>query len=143
MYSILIVVFFTICFDMHSCMQQIMLHILQVPRGRLCDLFTKAYARTSIQLFLLWLGVACIYYGVILTQSEILEMGGACGAGICYSFAQLLCTFMLYTSIQIILCMFFCVLLYLARLRFHKCMLCKRIQNCKLFVCCIFCIYVV
>ncbi|ESO01017.1 hypothetical protein HELRODRAFT_82229 [Helobdella robusta] len=62
----------------------------QVPRGTLIynkklvrgsfkDLFNKEYFRTTVQLMIVWFGVAFVYYGVILSQSEILEMGGVCG----------------------------------------------------------------
>lgn len=51
----------------------------EVPRGRCQDLFSRSYARTTIQLLLMWFGVASVYYGIILVQSELLEIGGICG----------------------------------------------------------------
>ena len=57
--------------------------IVQIARGRFRDLFSREYARTTIQLWLMWFGVACIYYGIILAQSELLTMGGACGGRAC------------------------------------------------------------
>lgn len=50
-------------------------------RGRYQDMFTKSYCRTTLQLLLMWFGVACVYYGIILVQSELLEKGGICGDG--------------------------------------------------------------
>lgn len=54
-------------------------HKMSTP-GRFKDLFHKDYARTTLHLLTIWFGVAFVYYGVILTQSELLERGGACKA---------------------------------------------------------------
>ncbi|XP_068129003.1 putative transporter SVOPL isoform X2 [Hyperolius riggenbachi] len=49
--------------------------------GTLCDLFHPKYRRTSLQIWIIWLGIAFAYYGVILASSELLERNLLCGSG--------------------------------------------------------------
>lgn len=55
-----------------------LVHSPTADRGRYRDMFVKSYCRTTLQLLFMWFGVACVYYGVILVQSELLEKGGVC-----------------------------------------------------------------
>ncbi|XP_030070762.1 putative transporter SVOPL [Microcaecilia unicolor] len=48
-------------------------------RGRLLDLIDRKYLRTSLQIWIIWLGIAFAYYGVILASSELLERNMICG----------------------------------------------------------------
>ncbi|XP_063785430.1 putative transporter SVOPL isoform X2 [Pseudophryne corroboree] len=50
-------------------------------RGRFCDLLDRKYLRTSLQTWVIWLGIAFAYYGVILASSELLERNLLCGSG--------------------------------------------------------------
>ena len=56
-----------------------LIYYLQTPRGQFKDLFSNEYWRTTLQMWLLWFGAASSYYGIVLAQSEILELGGTCG----------------------------------------------------------------
>ncbi|XP_070573792.1 putative transporter SVOPL [Ptychodera flava] len=52
----------------------------EVPRGKIQDLFTSDYLRTTLQLWYLWFSAAFGYYGLVLISSEILEFDSVCGA---------------------------------------------------------------
>ena len=54
------------------------LFVVQEPRGQYRDLMVKDFRRTTLLLWPLWFAVACVYYGIVLSQSEILERGGVC-----------------------------------------------------------------
>ncbi|XP_053575656.1 putative transporter SVOPL [Bombina bombina] len=49
--------------------------------GRILDLFDRKYLRTSLQLWVIWVGISFAYYGVILASSELLERNLLCGSG--------------------------------------------------------------
>ncbi|XP_044137254.1 putative transporter SVOPL [Bufo gargarizans] len=49
--------------------------------GSFLDLLHPKYLRTSLQIWVIWLGIAFAYYGVILTSSELLENNLLCGTG--------------------------------------------------------------
>ncbi|KFU95802.1 Putative transporter SVOPL, partial [Chaetura pelagica] len=49
-------------------------------RGRFKDLFHPKYLRTTLQIWIIWLGIAFAYYGVILASTELLERDPVCGA---------------------------------------------------------------
>ncbi|KAM4675757.1 putative transporter SVOPL [Discoglossus pictus] len=49
--------------------------------GSILDLLDRKYIRTSLQLWLIWLGISFAYYGVILASSELLERNLLCGTG--------------------------------------------------------------
>ncbi|KAG9472268.1 hypothetical protein GDO78_020598, partial [Eleutherodactylus coqui] len=49
--------------------------------GSLLDLLDRKYLRTSLQIWVIWLGIAFAYYGVILASSELLENNLLCGTG--------------------------------------------------------------
>ncbi|KAM5171921.1 putative transporter SVOPL [Mantella aurantiaca] len=49
--------------------------------GSFCDLLDRKYLRTSLQIWVIWLGIAFAYYGVILASSELLERNLLCGSG--------------------------------------------------------------
>ncbi|XP_075066827.1 putative transporter SVOPL [Mixophyes fleayi] len=49
--------------------------------GSFCDLLDRKYLRTSLQIWIIWLGISFAYYGVILASSELLERNLLCGAG--------------------------------------------------------------
>ncbi|NWV02068.1 SVOP protein, partial [Upupa epops] len=49
-------------------------------RGRFKDLVHPKYLRTTLQIWIIWLGIAFAYYGVILTSTELLERDLVCGA---------------------------------------------------------------
>nr|XP_033806626.1 putative transporter SVOPL isoform X2 [Geotrypetes seraphini] len=48
-------------------------------RGRFLDLIDRKYLRTSLQIWIIWVGIAFAYYGVILASSELLERNMVCG----------------------------------------------------------------
>jgi len=50
----------------------------QESRGQYSDLFAVNLRSTMLLLMLIWFTVACVYYGIVLSQSEILERGGVC-----------------------------------------------------------------
>ena len=54
------------------------IYVVQEPRGRYSDLLVVDFRRTVLLLWLIWFTVACVYYGIVLSQSEILERGGVC-----------------------------------------------------------------
>ncbi|XP_059174127.1 putative transporter SVOPL isoform X2 [Physella acuta] len=45
-----------------------------IPLGRLRDLFSREYLRSTLQLWMLWFGIAFTYYGVLLASTEILRI---------------------------------------------------------------------
>ncbi|XP_059672042.1 putative transporter SVOPL isoform X5 [Gavia stellata] len=49
-------------------------------RGRFKDLIHPKYLRTTLQIWIIWLGIAFAYYGVILASSELLERDLVCGS---------------------------------------------------------------
>nr|DBA30265.1 TPA: hypothetical protein GDO54_006273 [Pyxicephalus adspersus] len=49
--------------------------------GSFCDLLDPKYLRTSLQIWIIWLGISFAYYGVILASSELLERNLLCGSG--------------------------------------------------------------
>lgn len=54
---------------------------MQGARGQFKDLFQPSVKRTTLQLWLVWFGTACLYYGIVLAQSDLLEFNKHCGAG--------------------------------------------------------------
>uniref|UniRef100_A0A8B9TWW5 SVOP like n=1 Tax=Anas platyrhynchos TaxID=8839 RepID=A0A8B9TWW5_ANAPL len=58
--------------------------VLQEPpkerRGRFKDLIHPKYLRTTLQIWIIWLGIAFAYYGVILASAELLERDLSCGS---------------------------------------------------------------
>ncbi|NXA37902.1 SVOP protein, partial [Eudromia elegans] len=49
-------------------------------RGRFKDLMHPKYLRTTLQIWIIWLGIAFAYYGVILASAELLERDLVCGS---------------------------------------------------------------
>ncbi|NWH56710.1 SVOP protein, partial [Geococcyx californianus] len=49
-------------------------------RGRFKDLIHPKYLRTSLQIWIIWLGIAFAYYGVILASAALLERDLVCGS---------------------------------------------------------------
>ncbi|ELW68821.1 Putative transporter SVOPL [Tupaia chinensis] len=49
-------------------------------RGRFADLLDAKYLRTTLQIWLIWLGISFAYYGVILASAELLERDLVCGS---------------------------------------------------------------
>uniref|UniRef100_A0A8B9FE78 SVOP like n=1 Tax=Amazona collaria TaxID=241587 RepID=A0A8B9FE78_9PSIT len=49
-------------------------------RGRFKDLLHPKYLRTTLQIWIIWLGIAFAYYGVILASTELLERDLVCGS---------------------------------------------------------------
>ncbi|KAM5255763.1 putative transporter SVOPL [Ctenodactylus gundi] len=49
-------------------------------RGRFADLLDPKYLRTTLQIWVIWLGISFAYYGVILASAELLERDLVCGA---------------------------------------------------------------
>ncbi|KAM9311440.1 putative transporter SVOPL [Gastrophryne carolinensis] len=49
--------------------------------GSFRDLLHRKYLRTSLQIWVIWLGISFAYYGVILASSELLEKNLLCGSG--------------------------------------------------------------
>ncbi|XP_029896554.1 putative transporter SVOPL isoform X4 [Aquila chrysaetos chrysaetos] len=49
-------------------------------RGRFKDLIHPKYFRTTLQIWIIWLGIAFAYYGVILASAELLERDLVCGS---------------------------------------------------------------
>ncbi|XP_058661780.1 putative transporter SVOPL isoform X1 [Ammospiza caudacuta] len=52
----------------------------QERRGRFKDLIHPKYLRTTLQIWIIWLGIAFAYYGVILASAELLERDPVCGS---------------------------------------------------------------
>ncbi|XP_021119315.1 putative transporter SVOPL isoform X3 [Heterocephalus glaber] len=52
----------------------------QEKRGRFADLLDAKYLRTTLQIWVIWLGISFAYYGVILASAELLERDLVCGA---------------------------------------------------------------
>ncbi|XP_058473459.1 synaptic vesicle 2-related protein [Solea solea] len=52
----------------------------QKNRGRIRDLFTPQYCRTTLLLWFIWFANAFCYYGVILLTTEMFQAGDSCGA---------------------------------------------------------------
>lgn len=51
----------------------------QVHRGRIKDLFTPEYRRTTLLLWFIWFANAFCYYGLVLLTTELFQAGGVCG----------------------------------------------------------------
>ncbi|KAL4669240.1 hypothetical protein H8959_007794 [Pygathrix nigripes] len=49
-------------------------------RGRFADLLDAKYLRTTLQIWVVWLGISLAYYGVILASAELLERDLVCGS---------------------------------------------------------------
>ncbi|XP_061553999.1 LOW QUALITY PROTEIN: synaptic vesicle 2-related protein-like [Phycodurus eques] len=49
-------------------------------RGRLRDLFTRQYYKTTLLLWFIWFSFAFTYYGIILLTTEMFQSGDSCGA---------------------------------------------------------------
>lgn len=49
-------------------------------RGRFKDLLDAKYLRTTLQIWVIWLGISFAYYGVILASAELLERDLVCGS---------------------------------------------------------------
>ncbi|KAM6201188.1 putative transporter SVOPL [Rhynchocyon petersi] len=49
-------------------------------RGRFADLLTPQYLRTTLQIWVIWLGISFAFYGVILASAELLERDLVCGS---------------------------------------------------------------
>ncbi|XP_069084085.1 putative transporter SVOPL isoform X1 [Pleurodeles waltl] len=49
-------------------------------RGKFMDVLHSKYLRTTLQLWIIWLGISFAYYGVILASSELLERNLVCGS---------------------------------------------------------------
>ncbi|XP_021567421.1 putative transporter SVOPL [Carlito syrichta] len=49
-------------------------------RGRFADLLDAKYLRTTLQIWVIWLGISFAYYGVILASAELLEQDLVCGS---------------------------------------------------------------
>ncbi|EPQ13160.1 Putative transporter SVOPL [Myotis brandtii] len=49
-------------------------------RGRFADLLDAKYLRTTLQIWVIWLGISFAYYGVILASTELLERDLVCGS---------------------------------------------------------------
>ncbi|XP_037692001.1 putative transporter SVOPL isoform X2 [Choloepus didactylus] len=49
-------------------------------RGRFADLLDAKYLRTTLQIWVIWLGISFAYYGVILASAEVLERDLVCGS---------------------------------------------------------------
>ncbi|XP_075795670.1 putative transporter SVOPL [Pelodiscus sinensis] len=47
-------------------------------RGRFRDLLDPKYLRTTLQIWIIWLGISFAYYGVILASAELLERDMVC-----------------------------------------------------------------
>ena len=52
-------------------------HLLQVPLGRPKDLLSREYLRSTLQIWVLWFGVAFTYYGMVLASAEVLRLRNA------------------------------------------------------------------
>ncbi|XP_061438760.1 putative transporter SVOPL isoform X2 [Rhineura floridana] len=50
-------------------------------RGRFKDLLDPKYLRTSLQIWIIWLGISFAYYGIILASAELLEKNLVCATG--------------------------------------------------------------
>ncbi|XP_034984458.2 putative transporter SVOPL [Zootoca vivipara] len=50
-------------------------------RGRFKDLIDPKYLRTTLQLWIIWLGISFAYYGIILASAELLEKNLVCATG--------------------------------------------------------------
>lgn len=57
----------------------------EIPRGQIKNLFGKEYRRTTLQLWILWMGFAFLYYGIVLAATELMriraESGHKAGSG--------------------------------------------------------------
>uniref|UniRef100_A0A2K5CNI7 SVOP like n=1 Tax=Aotus nancymaae TaxID=37293 RepID=A0A2K5CNI7_AOTNA len=49
-------------------------------RGKFADLLDAKYLRTTLQIWVIWLGISFAYYGVILASAELLERDMVCGS---------------------------------------------------------------
>ncbi|KAK2819139.1 hypothetical protein Q5P01_024700 [Channa striata] len=53
---------------------------LQNNRGRIKDLFSHQYCRTTLLLWFIWFANAFSYYGIVLLTTEMFQAGDDCGA---------------------------------------------------------------
>ncbi|GFR78711.1 synaptic vesicle 2-related protein [Elysia marginata] len=51
----------------------------KIPRGQLKNLFGKEYLRTTLQLWVLWMGFAFMYYGIVLAATELMRIRAQAG----------------------------------------------------------------
>uniref|UniRef100_A0A667ZVP8 Synaptic vesicle 2-related protein-like n=1 Tax=Myripristis murdjan TaxID=586833 RepID=A0A667ZVP8_9TELE len=51
----------------------------QAERGRVRDLFTPQYRRTTLLLWFIWFANAFAYYGIVLLTTELFQAGDLCG----------------------------------------------------------------
>ena len=51
-----------------------MCYMTQISLGRPRDLFSREYLRSTLQVWVLWFGVAFTYYGMVLASAEILRV---------------------------------------------------------------------
>ncbi|XP_053944555.1 putative transporter SVOPL isoform X3 [Cuculus canorus] len=58
----------------------VLMEPVKEKRGRFKDLIHPKYLRTSLQIWIIWLGIAFAYYGVILASTELLERDLICGS---------------------------------------------------------------
>ncbi|XP_019344775.1 putative transporter SVOPL isoform X2 [Alligator mississippiensis] len=58
----------------------ILIIVFKERRGRFKDLMHPKYLRTTLQIWIIWLGIAFAYYGVILASAELLERDLICGS---------------------------------------------------------------
>ncbi|XP_074839920.1 putative transporter SVOPL isoform X2 [Carettochelys insculpta] len=63
----------------HSAMPEgILVEPANARRGRFRDLLDPKYLRTTLQIWIIWLGISFAYYGVILASAELLERDMVC-----------------------------------------------------------------
>ncbi|XP_019727766.1 synaptic vesicle 2-related protein isoform X2 [Hippocampus comes] len=58
---------------------RILCNIQRNRRGRLRDLFTRQYYKTTLLLWFIWFSFAFTYYGIILLTTELFQAGHSCG----------------------------------------------------------------
>ncbi|XP_078198242.1 putative transporter SVOPL isoform X4 [Callithrix jacchus] len=58
----------------------ILIMAFKEKRGRFADLLDAKYLRTTLQIWVIWLGISFAYYGVILASAELLERDLVCGS---------------------------------------------------------------
>ncbi|KAM6435760.1 putative transporter SVOPL isoform 2-T2 [Liasis olivaceus] len=54
---------------------------VEEKRGRFKDLIDSKYLRTTLQIWIIWLGISFAYYGVVLASAELLEKDLVCATG--------------------------------------------------------------
>nr|XP_029138060.1 synaptic vesicle 2-related protein-like [Labrus bergylta] len=52
----------------------------QIGRGRIKDLFSPQYWRTTLLLWFIWFSNAFSYYGIVLLTTELFQAGDSCGS---------------------------------------------------------------